>query len=511
MAAPLRHALTLVAWGLMGVIYLPLVPTVWQLLIAALKAQRWKQLLCDVQLWQALTATLVSGGIAVIGTTLILLTLVAALWPGASWHRLASRLPWLLAIPHVACASAALLLFAEGGWLWQHWPLLTPGADRYGVGLGLVLALKESAFLLWVSYGLLGDPHLRRQHLVLQSLGYGRWQCLWYLLLPAMAPGLSIALLATCAWSFSVVDVALVLGPGNPPTLAVLAWQWLNQGDAQQQDKGMLACLLLVLLPLLLAVALHQLWRIWCRRVPDFSGRRRPGLQWTAGKTLAALLPLSGALCLLFLLFQAENSLPGPASILNSLLLALTASGCALIVILLWLEWGPRRGHAWVWLPLLLPALPLAAGQYRLALAFQVDSEWLTVVWGHLLWAIPWMLFVIQPAWRRLDPRQILIARSLGWGQVRIFLTIKCPLLLRPLLTALAIGFSVSIAQYMPTLWLGAGRITTLTTEAVALSSAGQPQILASRALWQLMLPVLFFLLAALLTRLAGHYRRGLR
>ncbi len=55
-------------------------------------------------------------------------------------------------------------------------------------------------------------------------------------------------MLAVLAWSLSVVDVAIVLGPGNPPTLAVLAWQWLTQGDAQQQTKGTLLCLVLLLL-----------------------------------------------------------------------------------------------------------------------------------------------------------------------------------------------------------------------------------------------------------------------
>ncbi len=53
-------------------------------------------------------------------------------------------------------ATAALLLFAEGGWIWQRLPFLTPPVDRYGIGLGLTMALKESAFVLWVIYGLLG-------------------------------------------------------------------------------------------------------------------------------------------------------------------------------------------------------------------------------------------------------------------------------------------------------------------------------------------------------------------
>ena len=84
-------------------------------------------------------------------------------------------------------------------------------------------------------------------------------------------------------------------------------------------------------------------------------------------------------------------------------------------------------------------------------------------------------------------------------------------MIIRPLLSALAIGFSVSIAQYLPTQWLGGGRVPTLTTEAVALSSGGATATLAAQALWQLLLPMIFFLLTALLARLISHYRRGLR
>ena len=84
-------------------------------------------------------------------------------------------------------------------------------------------------------------------------------------------------------------------------------------------------------------------------------------------------------------------------------------------------------------------------------------------------------------------------------------------MLVRPLLMALAVGFSVSIAQYLPTLWLGAGRTPTLTSEAVALSSGGDTSTLAAQALWQLLLPTIVFSLTALLAWLAGRYRRGLR
>lgn len=190
MAAPLRYPLILLAWGAMAAIYLPLLPAAGELVGAARSPAHWRALFADPQLGQALAATLVSTLLSVGGALLIALTIVAALWPSARWRRLASRLPLLLAVPHLALATAALLLFAEGGWLWQQLPFLTPPVDRYGIGLGLTMALKESAFVLWVIYGLLGEKRLADQATALKSLGYGRWQCLRWLVLPALLPAL---------------------------------------------------------------------------------------------------------------------------------------------------------------------------------------------------------------------------------------------------------------------------------------------------------------------------------
>lgn len=82
-------------------------------------------------------------------------------------------------------------------------------------------------------------------------------------------------MLAVVAWSLSVVDVAIVLGPGNPPTLAVLSWQWLSQGDVEQQAKGALASLLLVLLLLVIALVGYLLWRTWRHTIPAVNGERQ--------------------------------------------------------------------------------------------------------------------------------------------------------------------------------------------------------------------------------------------
>lgn len=485
MASPLRDPLSGLVWAAMAVIYLPLLPASGMLLAPAFSLSNWATLFADPQLPRALAATLVSTLIATLGSLFIALILLALLWPGEGWQRLSTRLPWLLAVPHVAFATSALLLFAEGGQFYRICTVCSPQLDRYGIGLGLTLAVKESAFVLWAIYAALPEKRLAQQKIVLHTFGYGRMQALNWLVLPAIAPALGAVM------------------------LAVLAWQWLTQGDAQQQTKGTLLCLVLLLLLAALAAVGYGFWTAWRRAQRDPSGVRRASHTALPALTLGGLLPLCGVLCALVLLMLARRDDIGPVS--DSLSLGLLSSLTALAILMLWLEWGPQRGAVWVWLPLALPALPLVSGQYAVALWLGIDGQYAAVLWSHMLWVLPWMLLVLQPAWRRLDPRLILTARTLGWRQTKIFWLVKCPLMIRPALLAFATGFSVSMAQYMPTLWLGAGRFTTLTTEAVALSSGGSIPILASRALGLLLLSSSVFALAALLSRLVGRHRQGLR
>uniref|UniRef100_UPI0040484CB2 hypothetical protein n=1 Tax=Limnohabitans sp. TaxID=1907725 RepID=UPI0040484CB2 len=58
-------------------------------------------------------------------------------------------------------------------------------------------------------------------------------------------------------------------------------------------------------------------------------------------------------------------------------------------------------------------------------------------------------------------------------------------------------GFAVSVAQYLPTLYVGAGRFVTVTTEAVTLASGAQRSLMSAYAALQMLLPVLAFALAA--------------
>lgn len=518
----------ILAWLAVGSVFAPLLPGLLLMAAPALEPKIWQALWADIQWPGALLATLNSTLISVAGSLVLCLILLCGLWPAARWQRYAAQLPLLLALPHVAFASGFLFLFADNGWLARLCGV-SFHPDENGIGLGILLALKESWFLLWIASTQLNYQTLSQQLTVAQSLGYGPLQSRIRVLVPQLLPRLKWALLAVAAYSLSVVDVAIILGPSNPPTLAVLAWSWLSDADPQRVSMGLLTSLLLVgLLGLFIAFGLG-LWRGLRRALGHFSGKRHQHNIQPLASALGFIMTATGiaATVMLALWSFAEGwfypaILPDTFALSgwqtaeltplgSTLLLALASSLAGLLVIILWLEGGNPRVDWWLALPLFLPALPLVAGQYRMLLIVQQDGGWFGVIWSHLLWVVPYMLLVARPAWQQLDPRLVITARTFGWSWLKILCWVKLPLLARPLLAALAVGFSVSVAQYLPTLYAGAGRFTTVTTEAVALSSGGDPQQQAIQALLQMLLPTMMFIITLQVSRLLGRHRQGLR
>jgi len=80
---------------------------------------------------------------------------------------------------------------------------------------------------------------------------------------PQLARRLRWPLLAVLAYGLTVVDMAIVIGPASPPTLAMQAWQWLLDTDPLLQARGAAAGLLLVGLLAVCAVALAGLALLW--------------------------------------------------------------------------------------------------------------------------------------------------------------------------------------------------------------------------------------------------------
>jgi putative thiamine transport system permease protein len=511
-----------------------------------LDAGAWRALLQEPQTGRALALSVQSALASTLAATSLALWLVTHLYGTALWSRVVRALGPMLALPHAAFAIGLALLVMPAGLIarmlaaplgWTSppdWPTVN---DPHGVGLMLVLVAKELPFLLWNLVALLARPELALQLrgwlASARTMGYrdsAAWaRVLWPLLLPRLA----WPLLAVLAYSLTVVDLALIVGPASPPTLAVLAWQSLQDGDPARNAEGAAAAVLLalVLAALVTAIALAA-WvvgRAW-RRVSTDGARaplraRRP---WAARGVWHAVLGLYLAVALLIALSSLTGVWTFPSllpqswsvgawqqvresvgAVLLSAGLGVAATFCALVLVLLWFEATParwdRRVMPLVLAPLVIPPLLLLTGLYTLALPLRLDGSLGGLVWVHVLAALPYVFVALAPAWRSFDPRYEHTALALGRSRAAFWWRVKGPLLAAPLTAALAVGFAVSVAQYLPTQFIGAGRHATVTTEAVTLASGGQRHTAAAFAALQALLPAIGFGLAAWWARRRPH------
>ena len=538
-----QRILPLVLIALIGV---PLLHALGAALVSALQADAWRALAAETQLWHALALSLWTG------TASALIAVGLAAWmlrhgfDTPVWAWLVRMLAPMLAVPHAAFAIGFAFLIAPSGWVLRAlspWatglsapPPWSTTQDPWGLGLIAVLAAKELPFLLWAAASHLQRPdvaqRLRRELQLARSMGYGPASAWWRVAWPQIRPRLRWPVLAVLAYSMTVVDLALVIGPGAPPTLAVLAWTWLLDADPATNALGAAAAWAL-------ALALGGVAALWWAGVTLPPWRRR----WSdgrRGRQAAAphryKMPWLGIVLLVatyagVMLALAVGSVSGvwpfpdlwpqtltreawvsvghsAATVVTTMTLALASSVAALLWAVAWLETAPPAWDHWlrrlVYLPLVLPPVLWVLGMHGTALWLGIEASWSGLWLAHTLACLPYVLIALSPAYMGFDPRYHFVAASLGHGRLRFLLVVKWPLLRAALASALAVGFAVSVAQYLPTLFIGAGRFSTITTEAVTLASGAQRSLTSAYAWLQWLLPVAAFGLAAW----AGRPRR---
>lgn len=504
-------------------------------------------LLAQPGLWHSAGLSLWIAAASSLGA-LLFTALLLAQGDGSRWMRALRRLlSPLLALPHVAFAIGFAFLLAPSGWLLR---LLSPALtgfelppdwqtlrDPLGLGLILALILKETPFLLLMALAALEPARVARQQWLGQTMGFGAPQIWWRLLLPALWPALRLPLYAVAAYGLAVVDLALLLGPDAPPPLAVRLWLWYQDPDLLWRGASASGALLLLASNLLLLAGLRLLeWtHLTAGKALFLNGKRLEGRR-AALSTLARRLIGGGAWALLainllvlasLLLWSLTRRWPFPdllpsqwsgrhwlellpslAPLLwQSLLLAVASATLSLLLVILSLE--ARREHrtdrhAW---PLWLICLPLLLPQASLLFGLRLQVDWLGawwqgsgigwgwVLWSQLLFVTPYVYLCLQGPYREFDGRLTQAALILGASPWRAWWRIKAPLLARPLLFAFGVGATVSLAQYLPTLLFGAGRVQTITTEAVAIGSGLNRRLAGLYGLLQLLLPLCIYAL----------------
>lgn len=503
-------------------------------------------------LWCAVKLSVGTGLISTLAALMIALLIIAALSGSASFALIRRTLSPLLALPHAAAALGLAFLISPSGWIsralspwatgWQNPPDLLILNDPGGLSLTLGLVAKEVPFLLLMALAALPQTDAQRRAQVAASLGYGRIAGFALTTLPALYRALRLPTFAVLAYAMTNVDMAMILGPNLPPPLAVQITRWMADPSLTQIPTAAAAALL----QLALVAGTLGLWiaaeRIAAPLIPTLALRGLRGrgfdgplalLAQTLGLTLAASLAFGMAGLGLWSfagLWQFPDALPASLSLNTwakslpdltqtagtTLGLALLSTFCALALVLATLQTQSLTLRApgaigWlIYLPLIIPQIAFLPGLQILALHLGAKGGLAITAAAHSLFVAPYVWLSLAPAFTTWDTRHALAAATLGASPARIFWNLRLSMLLAPLLTTFAVGMAVSIGQYLPTLMIGGGRVETLTTEAIALSSGGNRRLIGAYALLQTLLPALGFALALTLPRLIYANRRAM-
>ncbi len=510
----------------------------------------WRELVTTPGVASAITLSLSTGWSATLLSLLFTMGVVATLHHRPAGRQLGQWMAPLLAMPHSALAIGLAFLILPSGWLvrwvspaltgWTLPPDVSTVGHPSGWPLVLALLLKEVPYLVLMTLGALNQVPATAQVRAARALGYGPAQAWLAVVLPQVLVQLRLPVLAVLAFSLSVVDVALILGPGNPPTLAVLAVRWFADPDTSRVfPAAAAACLLLGLV-----IASLTLWRLiesatlavfarWAR-----AGIRQPwvgGLAGAGAMVTASLAGLAGLAMIALALWSVTTQWRWPAVLptgftmdnwlrqsaalvppaITTLALAAGATLIALVLVLACLEnesqsrRGPARRLWLLYLPLLIPQVAFLFGLQVLLVRLHADGQFIAVLWAHLVFVLPYLFLSLADAWRAYDDRYTRSALALGASRWRVFWRVKLPILIQPVMLAAAVGFAVSVGQYLPTLFAGAGRVATLTTEAVTLSSGADRRVIATWALLQAAFPLIVYALAATLPQRLMRPGRG--
>ncbi|TVQ53579.1 MAG: ABC transporter permease subunit [Rhodobacteraceae bacterium] len=502
----------------------------------------------------SLRATLVSAALST-ALSLALALLIVAAWGGTRGFRLIERaLSPLLSTPHAAAAFGLAFLIAPSGWAaralspwatgWTTAPDVLLIGDPWALSLAAGLVTKEVPFLLLMILAALPQADAARGALLARALGYGRVWGWLKVVLPRVYPQIRLPVYAVLAYSASTVDMAVILGPTAPPPLAVQITLWTRDPDLSMRFVAAAGAMLLLAVTLGLLgawrlgeLAAARLGRAWVEG--GGRGRRADGALRAAAGAAAALT--SGAVFAglaglavwsvaglwtfpdfwprSFRLDAWARAAPGlGAAAGETALIGVVAVLVALALTLGCLEaehrhqlGRPRRSLWLLYLPLVVPNVAFLTGLQTLALAAGLDGGRWAVAAAHVVFVTPYVFLSLADPWRAWDARAGLAAAALGAGPDRVLWAVRLPMLLRPVLTAAAVGFAVSVGQYLPTLLIGAGRVATLTTEAVTLASGGDRRLIGVYALTQAAAACVGFALALAIPAVAFRDRRGLR
>ncbi|MFQ5973194.1 MAG: ABC transporter permease [Alphaproteobacteria bacterium] len=495
----------------------------------------WRVLLATPGLLASIRLTVLSGFLATSISLALVFAFCAAAHDRPVFARARRLLAPLMAVPHAAVAIGLAFIIAPSGWLvrlaspwpsgWQQPPDALIVQDPLGLALVAGLVLKETPFLLLMTVGALGQAQVQPTLTVARSLGYGPVQAWLKGVLPRVYAQLRLPVYAVLAFSLSVVDMALVLAPSTPAPLAVEVFRWFRDPDLGLRFVAAAGAVLQVAI-VALSIALWafgervvaRLGRRWLSGGARGHGGRSTRILATAGLmsvfALATLGIVAMGLWSLTWRWRYPDAFPSAWTLDNwtrhmgavawpfwvTVTVGISAALIALALVLGCLENEKSRGvkvtTRAMWLlytPLIVPQIGFLFGVQILLIWSGLDGALPALVWAHLLFVLPYVYLALADPYRAFDDRYAHAGQVLGASPWRVFWSIKAPMLLRSILLAAALGFAVSVAQYLATVFAGGGRFATLTTEAISLAAGADRRVTGTYVLLQAVLPLVMF------------------
>ena len=441
----------------------------------------------------------------------------------------------LLALPHITMAIGLLFIFSPSGlffrlfspWLtgFERPPNFFILPDEYGFFLILGLVLKEIPFFILVSMSAIEQFGAKKFLNVGKSLQHSTFSVWCILLFPLIYKRIRLIVFIVIAFAASVLDMSLLLAPSTPSTLAIRILQYYQSSET---DSLFIASNL-ALIQLFVIVILLLMWLLLEKLVSNkfvftylvrACSYKNSFIKYFIFSLILILLALSLLTIIssflwglggnwffpnllptsinieIFVKFFNENK----SIILISIFIPLIVSLLSCVIVILWVELTESFNkkyyyfEGFIFLPLFIPQISFLIGIQSFITPLNFSNFFIPLIIVELFYVIPYSFIILAPSFREIKKDIIKVAASLGKNRFERLIFIKIPIIMPTFLLSIAIGMLVSFALYTPVYFIGAGRVTTLTVEALNLALSGAKKDLGVATIFQIIIPIVILL-----------------
>ena len=454
----------------------------------------------------------------------------------------------LIALPHITMAIGLIFLFSPSGLFFRLFSPWLTGFDRppnffiipdeYGFFLILGLILKEIPFFILVSLSAIQQFSARQIFDLGKSLQNSNFSSWCILIFPLIYKKIRLVIFIVIAFTASVVDMSLILAPSTPSTLAIRILQIYQSSDIDSffiaSNLALIQLLIIVILLLswmiLERIVEHKLFFIFFMKILSFKIFFLKNLIFASAAILFSLSVLGIFSSLLwgfsknwyfpsffpnsididtFINFYNENKF----IIFISIFISVVVSFLSSLLTIIWVELMDilkmkKLYLEWIiFIPLFIPQISFLIGLQSFIILFNFDSFLIPLIIIQLFYVIPYSFIILAPSLREIKKDIIRVAASLGKNRFQRLVQIKLPIIMSSFLTSFAIGMLVSFSLYIPVYFIGAGRVTTLTVEALNLALSGSRQDLGVATFFQIIIPILILITVVYFNKKMSKWR----